>query len=242
MIFADFYYPQNSNKLTNWQGITILILQGVEIDKQEYKLLANQLADKGFRVIVPNFDKFNGYESYLCPDFDSVATFLDCQESLTIGFQDSLKNRLFLLGHSAGGISALQCFSSKSPALKIEPIAIILYGSLALNVDKKQQEFPPILMIVGTEDNLIKPDIAKSGFNNLLGNKNTFLLLSKFDHYSLTNSGSNDHKNKISSLFYGLKATEILGDIINNFILGCLNNSNWLDNINLDLIEKIEQN
>ncbi len=110
MISADFYYPQNINKSTHWEGITILILQGVEIDKQEYKSLANQLADKGFRVIIPNFEKFNGYESYLCPDVDSVATFLDFQESLTSGFQESLKNRLFLLGHSAGGISALQCF------------------------------------------------------------------------------------------------------------------------------------
>ncbi len=132
-------------------------------------------------------------------------------------------------------------FFSQFPALKIAPAGIILYGSLSLNIDNKQQNFPPILMMVGKEDNLITPDMAKSSFQNILRNK-TFLLLSQFDHYSLTDSGFPDLKNKISSEFYGLKATEILSNIINQFILDCLNNSNWLDNINLDLVDEIEQN
>lgn len=221
---TDTYYPKNINTLNNSDCLTILILQGVEVDKSEYQSLASQLTDLGLKVIVPNFFKPGGY---LCPDFNSVANFLEYQETLTPGFQESLKDRFVLLGHSAGGIAAFQALLKDSPPLKVNPFAMITYGSNVPKLIELQKNLPPTLIISGTEDSLITPEIAKLGFQNLSGDKNTFLQLSNFDHFSITNSGVPQGYNKanIKLSLCGREATKILAEIINEFILRCVNNS-----------------
>lgn len=235
---TDIYNPDNFDILDNWQGITILILQGVEVDKKEYQYLASELTKKGFRVIVPNFYKPG---NYFCPDFDSVANFLEFQETLTPGFQESLQNRFVLLGHSAGGIAAVKTFDTHSPPLKIQPLAVINYASYALKIEEKQRELPPILVISGFEDTLITPNMAKLGFENLSGQNKTLIQLANFDHFSITNTGTlkEDGNKNVKPSIYGLEAAQILTQIINEFILGCLNNSPWQANLDLDVIQEI---
>lgn len=220
-ISTDIYYPKNSEKLNNWDGITILILQGVEVDKKEYQSLASQLTKKGFRVIIPNFLQPG---NYMCPDHNSVATFLEFQEALTPGFQESLQDKFILLGHSAGGVAVFQSLSKNSLSLKICPSAIITYGSTVPTLIKLQCSFPPCLMISGIQDTVFTTDLTKFGFKSLPKGKNYFLKLSNFDHYSITNYGRPQKyfNNKVQSSLYGFEATTILAQIMNKFILECL--------------------
>lgn len=233
-INPDFYYPNNPDT-SDSEGITILILQGVEIDQKEYQDLAEALADKNYQVIVPNFDKPGGY---FCPDFESFSQFLAFQETVTPGFQNSLKDRLFLLGHSAGGSAALGAFAKYAPPLIIKPLGIILYGSAPRNVDDKQEPFPPILTVVGADDTIVTPRIAKSCFQSFSCDKKALLILKNFDHFSLTNTGTPDEyldeENTQLSL-YGLEAIPLLTEIIHQFILDCLNQTNNLKNLDIDL-------
>lgn len=240
---ADTYYSDNSNVLNDWNGMTILVLQGVQVDKKEYQSLAHQLTKKGFKVIVPNF--FRPTSNYLCPDYDSVANFLAFQEKLTSGFLESLEEGLILLSHSAGGVAAFQSLNITSPTLKIFPSAIITYGSSVPRLFELQCKLPPVLMISGVQDNVINTNFTKWGFNTLpkIHNNNYFLLLSDFDHYSITNSGTpKQHFNStLNSSLYGLEANTIIAEIVNQFILGCLNDYPWQDNLNLNLIAEIKR-
>lgn len=238
---TDFYYPPNTNH-ENFEGIIILILQGVDIDKQEYKNLAQLLTEKGYGVMIPNFYQSGGY---LCPDNNSILSFFQYINNIIPDFLNTKKiaNNLIILGHSAGGAATLQSF----PDLITPPLGIILYGCYPMTPSLNPSLFPPTLVIVGENDQVTKSETIKSNFSKFLATEKFFIELENYDHFTINNNSNPWHnkeeKVSIHKQIHGLNRShqcDYLSQIIDEFIQGCLHkNWGWFNSINLAIIKEI---
>ncbi|WP_017295651.1 diguanylate cyclase domain-containing protein [Geminocystis herdmanii] len=239
---TDFYYPPNTNQ-ENFTGITILILQGVDVDKKEYQYLANLLTEKGYGVMIPNF--YQG-EGYLCPDDNSVNLFFQDINNFDFDFftKTNFANNLIVFGHSAGGRAILQSLSN----LTILPLGIILYGCYALKPAINSSLFPPILVMAGDKDNITKSEVSKSNFtDNLLGHIKIFLKLENCDHFIINNSHNlwQKEENKVSltdkfNILIRQQQQDKITQIVDEFIKGCASKSfDWFQQFNLYFIKEI---
>lgn len=229
-ISVEIYSAKDSNLPSGKVLPTILVLQGVEVDQTEYSTLANNLASAGFSVIVPNFVARSG--DYVCPDNSSVARFLASQQSQKV--QELLTGGLVLLGHSAGGYAAFGALMTESPGLAQWPTAIVTYGATAPFFDALQQELPPTLMIAGLADTIVPVQTTREGFDDLPSSRKTLISLSRFHHYSITDSGAPQYapEEESQKVPYGHTAIAILTQIICPFILHALENkAGWTEEL-----------
>lgn len=234
---TDFYYPSNSN-IDNFKEITILILQGVDLDQKEYENFAQLLAKKGYRVLIPNFYQKGGY---LCPDHNSLKSFFQEINHFKPDFfpEGYIRNNLIIFGHSAGGVAILQSLHNLTDL----PLGIILYGCYPSKPAINSSSIPPILVMAGDQDDIAKPEIIKSHFtDNLLGNLNFFLELDNFDHFTINNSSDPWHKQETNPSRRKQKQENIddITKVIDKFSKGCIDeNFDNFQELNLSCIQQI---
>lgn len=141
---------------TPWVAV---VFQGVDIDESEYALLANHLVSAGLWVAIPNC--IPPGRDYLCPDAEAVVRVHSYLLASDVsGLRGAVGQGLLLLGHSAGGMAALEAAAMVSSDLMRDLRGVVTYGANAPFKFAPGAQMPLCLIIAGSQDGIVPADLS----------------------------------------------------------------------------------
>lgn len=182
----DVYRPDEARRVLP----PVLILQGADVDKSRYSRLASGLRACGHRVVVPNCVPPG--RDYLCPDETAVrralASLADASPECLAAFT---AEGALLVGHSAGGIAALESVADwRRAGFALRGVA--LYGSNVPRSVAASRVGPPVMMMCGTDDSVVTPDVARRAFHAVGWSPKALLEMPAMDHFAIVDDGVGD--------------------------------------------------
>jgi predicted dienelactone hydrolase len=181
-----------------------LLLQGVNVHRENYSQFAAQLAAYGFIVVVPNHRGYFGLglfanQQQLEDVLDFAAMENADPQSPLAGLVDT--TTLVLIGHSFGGAAALNaiqdlclppfcfCGLARPPELR----AAVVYGTDLKNpvfrgpIEPIDNAGLPVLVIRGSRDGLSNPEFARKTFEQVQHAPKALVTVEGANHYGITN-------------------------------------------------------
>lgn len=185
---VDLYVPPHASGAAAPPLPAVVILQGAGVSRSEYSRLACALRDAGHVVVVP--DLVPRGRTYLCPDGSSLEALLTGPAPRSV--IDAVdRSGILLVGHSAGGIAALETLELWARNLG-RLCGIVTFGSTAPGAIRSGGFAPPILLVTGDRDTVVPTCESAAAFCRLGLPLGTLLELRGADHYSITTTGKPD--------------------------------------------------
>lgn len=199
---TDVYLPD----VLDEQFYLILLLQGADLPKENYKRVSTQICSCGFVVAVFDHFKEGFYGRHLYCEQNATKDIFYKLLKLSQENNSSLhgrvkKDRFILLGHSYGAGCGLfmignECkwpFCSDEYKRPFELLGGIFYGislksPFGETYYKIQNDNIPVLIIAGDNDGAIKYEYAEKTFDSILTPPKIFIRLKGANHYAINDS------------------------------------------------------
>ena len=211
---ADIYFPMTLALNPHRDLLPIaLLLQGANVDKSNYSLLANILARYGFIVVVPNhlrkFPPIPGLgKNILLPEQQQIINVLvymkaENSDNSSPLFERSDLDKLVLIGHSMGGLVGLNAIEDKcNPPLCFggftRPPALVggvfygtnLKGHFGMSIHPIANAGIPTALIQGTLDSESKPKDTEATYQQIQDSPKALVTIVGANHYGITNTNN----------------------------------------------------
>jgi dienelactone hydrolase len=214
----DLYPPEPESEESS-ESWPIILLQGVEIDKSDYSMLARELCARGRWVVVPNCIPLG--RDYLCPNAESVSrVFDDLLGPGEASLQEAMRRGLVLVGHSAGGMAALDMAAAAPLDSGLQVRAVVTYGSNAPMTYESGRSLAPCLILAGNRDSVVTPEISLAAYRRLPASRKIFVELPGFNHYAITNSAAPRHAptESAAAALSNEASVRVIGELTDSFV------------------------
>ena len=187
---TDIYLPSSAEKRLP----VLVILQGAQVDKSHYSTFAIGIAKKGAVVAVANHHSFLGknYTSQKVVEsvWKTILKLNQTRASALFGMIDS--HSLFVLGHSYGGIAAMNLAAKRCQpptCFGKETTPKALRGSLTFGFFNHQRtdNQVPVMMLQGSLDDLKK---AQKTFQRIANAPKYLMTILGANHFAITNENN----------------------------------------------------